>query len=116
MSDPVKAALNKLQSQITQLAVALDQRDAIVRGVPRVAAEIEMALIELASAEADCNTHFARFPNEQTGDFEEHSEECRADWHRCCRRRDEAVTRLTNIGRALQMRNALPEEAPAVAS
>lgn len=56
-------------------------------------------LTELAAAEADCDEHFARFPDDRKP-WDEQSEGARADWMRCCERRhraEEAMLKLAQL-------------------
>ncbi len=86
------ARLGEVAEEAADRAAAQLERVAALDGLPA-------ALIELADAEANIARHFAEFGH---APWEEQPEPVRADWSRCCRRKDAAVKRLAVLGRALK--------------
>jgi peptidoglycan hydrolase CwlO-like protein len=74
----------------------------MVKGLPCNVDELKDLLTELADADDDCGDHFKRFQSERNKEWDKQSQECRDDWRRACRRREEAVSKAIKFARALR--------------
>jgi len=92
--------LEQLREEVHKVERRAEKAEGDLATLPRTTLEVDATLRELADAERDCDDHIrVRYPN--AGPYEKQSEECRADWHRCCRRRDDVVARLVRYALAI---------------
>lgn len=79
---------------INALAETVRKAEAKTANLPAAPEDVVTMLDELALADKDMSAHFDRFADERNKEWEAQSEECRADWSRCLRRKDRAVAAL----------------------
>lgn len=69
----------------------------VLQDLPRLPADVEAVLAEIADAERACKDHFVLFESERDVDYDKQSEACRDHWSRCCRARDAAISKLVKL-------------------
>ena len=108
--------MNELLQELCDVAERLKTEfRARVNALPTPESPLAELLAELAAADVDTAQHWTRHPHVRTTPFEGFEQvyayalnpgACKADWHRCCTRRDASIRALIDYARALQSKEA----------